>query len=45
MLLKQTHKVYDYQIDVAGENIQKLYNKMTKRVKELYPEIDNNKLL
>ena len=43
MLFEQSRKVYDYQIDIAGNNVQKLYDKMTKRVKELYPEVGQEK--
>ncbi len=38
--LEKAVKVYDYQMDVAGTNIEKLSKKMRSRVKELYPEIE-----
>lgn len=37
---KKTHQVYDYQMDVAGNNIEKLSKKMNRRIKELYPEVE-----
>ena len=37
MLINKTNKVYDYQMDVTGDRIQKLYKKMLKRFEELYP--------
>ena len=40
LLIFKTRKVYDYQLDVTGDNNQKYYAKMQQRLKELFPELN-----